>query len=97
MIHISFSVCHTCHQYAKGKSSNTRGYGLILQVTFTSPLSYTCEAPNQFQAVHYTKVLHLTLKETKFKKNFSTEQSFCLFWKGHEAGVLFLKYTTADF
>lgn len=47
--------------------------------------------------MHYTQVLHLTLKENKVQKNLSTEQSLLLLWKGHEAGVLFLKYTTADF
>lgn len=43
------------------------------------------------------QVLHLTLKEKKGQKIFSTEQSFLLLWKGHEAGVLLLKYPTADF
>lgn len=90
-----FLVCHTCHQPAKGKSSNTRGYVYILQVTL-SPCWVHLLSSQPISSCALSQSLTLDFKIKQIQKINQHRTGFLLLLWGHEAGVWSLRYTTAD-
>lgn len=90
-----FLVCHTCHQPAKGKSSNTRGYVYILQVIL-SPCWVHLLSSQPISSCALYQSLTPDLKIKQIQKINQHRKGFLLLWWGHEAGVWSLRYTIAD-
>lgn len=90
-----FLVCHTCHQHAKGKASNPRGYVHIIQVTLSPCWVHPLSSQPISSCALYQSLIP-DLKRKQIQKRNQHRTGFLLLWWGHEAGVWFLRYTTAD-